>query len=94
MTPQYKSCTYSFECENPEDLVDFLKINICFGNFVNETLYNYENLPRDSNEVTFEFLKEHDHRNRELSGYDLKKIKRSRLLRYFNILRNVFNYNN
>ena len=92
VTPQYKSCAYSFDCDDPDDLVDFLKIIFCSKNLIHETLYNYDNLPKYSNEITFEFLKDHSHRDYELSGYDMRKIKRSRLLTYFKILRNVFNY--
>jgi hypothetical protein len=93
-TEDQQSCTYSFNCEFAEDLVDFLKYLICPSNTVSEVLYNYDNLPGISDEITFEFLKEHDDRNYEISGYNGFKLKRKRLVRNLRMLRNVFNYYN
>jgi hypothetical protein len=93
-TPYQQSCTYSFNCEFAEDLVVFLKYLICKSNTVNEVLYNYDNLPGSSEEITFEFLKQHDDRNYEISGYNGFKFKRNRIVRILRMLRNVFNYYN
>ena len=93
-TEDHQSCSYSFDCEFAEDLAVFLKYLICKTNTVNEVLYNYDNLPGTSNEITFEFLKEHDNRNYEISGYNGFTLKRNRLIRNLRMLRNVFNYYN
>jgi hypothetical protein len=90
--PRHQSCTYSFECEFASDLADFIQYIICPHNKVNEILYNYDNLPDNSNEITFEFLHDYDHSDYEISGYNNKKLKRCRLLRNLRMLRNVFNY--
>lgn len=90
--PKFQSCTYSFECEFAKDLADFIQYVFCHHNRVNETLFNYDNLPNDSNEITYEFLHDYDHRDYEISGYDNQKIKRRRLLRNLRMLRNVYNY--
>ena len=91
-TPISQSCTYSYECEFANDLADFMQYCVCPDNRVNEILYNYDNLPDDPDEITFEFLHDHDHADYELSGYNGKKFKRGRLLRNLRMLRNVFNY--
>lgn len=91
-TPMSQSCTYSFECEFAKDLADFIDYVICRGNKVNETLYNYDNLPNDSNEITYEFLHDYDHSDFEISGYDNRKLRRGRLLKNLRMLRNVYNY--
>jgi len=91
-TPKHQSCTYSFECEFAKDLADFIQYLFCSNNKVNEILYNYDNLPDDPNEITFEFLNDYDHKDYELSGYNGKSLKRDRLLRNLRMLRNVFNY--
>lgn len=93
-TPEHQSCTYSFDCEYAHDLVDFLKYIICKKNTINEVLYNYDNLPATSNEITFDFLQENDERPYEISGYNGLKCNRKRLLRNLRMLRNVFNYYN
>jgi len=91
-TPHWHSCTYSFECEYAKDLVDFLQYIICNGNTVNETLFNYDNFPISSNDVTYEFLNDYDHSDYELSGYDNQKLSRKRLLRNLRMLRNISNH--
>lgn len=93
-TPEHPSCTYSFDCEYANDLVDFLRYIICKENTINEVLYNYDNLPASSSEITFDFLQENDERTYEISGYNGLKCTRKRLLRNLRMLRNVFNYYN
>ena len=90
-TPKYQSCSYSFECENDYDLADFLQYVICACNTVNEVLYNYDNLPDDSNKITYEFLHDYDHADYEISGYNGKKISSKRLLKNLRMLRKLSN---
>jgi hypothetical protein len=91
-TPQTQSCTYSFECEFASELVDFIQYIICPRNKLNETLFNYDNLSEDPNEITFEFLHDHDHSDYELAGYDWRKFNRKRMVRNLRMLRNIFNH--
>jgi hypothetical protein len=91
-TPQAQSCTYSYECEFAYDLADFIQYLIGPDNKINEILYNYDNLPENPHEITFEFLNDYDHVDYEISGYNNKKLKRCRLLKNLRMLRNVFNY--
>jgi len=91
ITRAHNSCTYSFDCEFAHELVDFLEFVFCKANRVNEVLYNYDNFPYDSNDVTFEFLNEYDNSDYELSGYDNQKLRRKTLLRNLRMLRNVSN---
>lgn len=86
--------TYSFRCECELDVVDYLEYMICNKNTVNEILYNYNDLPTESNEIWFEDLHNDALIHREISGYNNKKIKRKRLLRILRMIKNVFNYYN
>lgn len=88
----YQSCSYSYECECVHDLADFIKYLICPGNKVNEILYNYDNLPEDPNNITFDFLNEFDHIEYEISGYNNIRLKNKRLLRNLRMLRNIYNH--
>ena len=87
-----KSCTYSFNCDSVKDLADFIQFLICSSNKVSYILYNYDNLPTESNEISYEFLAEHDERTYEISGYDNEDLKRNVLLRNLRMLRNIYNY--
>lgn len=88
------ACTYSFACDDENDLADFLQYTICSHNTVNEILYNYDNLPNDCNKITFEFLAKYDDPLYEISGYNGQKLRRKKLIRNLRMLKNVFNYYN
>jgi len=87
-----KSCTYSFECKSHNDLADFLEFLLDRTNTFSYILYNYDNLPETSNEITFEFLKMYDNKVYELSGYDNELYRRKNIIKNLRILRNIFNY--
>ena len=90
-TPRVQSCTYSFDCDHICDLVEFLQYVVCPSNRVNEVLYNYDNLPDDSNKITYEFLHDYDHSDYEISGYNDKKFSSKRLFKNLRMLRKIGN---
>jgi hypothetical protein len=92
LSSKYEPCAYSFECETATDLADFIEYLFCPHNTVNEILYSYDNLPENSNDITFDFLREYECEDIEISGYNGFNFKRRRLLRNLRMLRNVFNY--
>lgn len=93
-TPKRQSATYSFVCDNEEELSYFLKYLICKNNKVNEILYNYDNLPFDSNDITFDFLNNYEHSDYEISGYNNKSFSRNRILKNLKMLKNIYNIYN
>ena len=93
-TPKFQSCTYSFVSEDVYNLVDFLQYIISKENKVSEILFNYNNLPLDSKDITFEFLQQFDHDDYEISGYNNVQITTKGLIKSLKMLRNVFNYYN
>jgi hypothetical protein len=88
------SCTYSFVCKDYRDLADFLSFVICKKNLWTYVLYNYDNLPYDSNDITYEFLSEYESSVYELTGYNNETCIRKNLCKILRMLRNVFNYYN
>ena len=89
-----ESCTYSFVCKDYRDLADFLSFVMCKNNLWTYVLYNYDNLPYDSNDITYECLKECESNVYELAGYNNLDYSRKRLCSILRMLRNVFNYYN
>ena len=87
-----RTCTYSYECEFAHDLADFIQFLIDDSNTVSYILYNYDNLPETSNEITYEFLHDCDDRQYEISGYDNMPLKRGQLLKNLRMLRNIHNH--
>ena len=94
VTNNIDACTYSFVCKDHRDLADFLSFVICKENLWTYVLYNYDNLPYDSNDITYEFLKEYESNVYELTGYNNLDYNRKRLGSILRMLRNVFNYYN
>lgn len=84
---------YSFSCNYASELIDFVSFVVCKKSKISYTLYNYDDLPYDSNDIDFEYLKELDGDNAyELAGYDNQKYNKKEILKFLRMLRNVFNY--
>ena len=94
--PATRSCgelVYSYECKHREDLVDFICFVIDKQNCVSYSMFNYDNLPANSDDITFHFLQEYDVDTYEVAGYDDKKLLKSELSKYLRLLKNVYNEN-
>jgi hypothetical protein len=95
-TEKVKSVSYSFECEFAHELADFITFIICKKNAVTYVLYNYNNLPFTSNEITYAFLARCDtprlrNESYELAAYDRCKLRKREVTEYLRMLRNVAN---
>jgi hypothetical protein len=86
-----ESCVYSFKCEFAHELEDFLSFVVCKKNHWTYTLYNYDNLPSTSDEISYDFLQRNDSKVYELAAYDYQKFNKKQLLKNLRILRSVFN---
>lgn len=83
---------FSFICEDADDLASFISFVICKENLWTYVLYNYDNLPDDSNDITFGFLKDCDSQTYEIAGYNKLFYSKKQLMRNLRMLRKVFNY--
>jgi len=87
----FKSSVYSFECKYYKELVDFMEFLFDKKNTLSYILFNYDNLPATSNEITFEFLNMHDSPVYEISGYDNIMFNKEDLYKILRVLRNIIN---
>jgi len=87
----FQTAPYSFECESAYNLASFLLYILDSRNIINETMYNYDNLPKHSNDITYDFLKFYDHVDYEIVGYDNIKFRKSNLLRSLRMLHDIKN---
>jgi len=84
---------YSFYCNYASELLDFISFVICKKSKINYTLYNYDDLPNNSDDINYQYLKELDgDKEYELAGYDNQKFNKKEILKFLRMLRNVFNY--
>ena len=83
--------THSFYCDTVSGLADFVSTVICKSNLWSYTLYNFDNLLTDANDITFGYLDELATKDHELSGYDNLEYSKKELKKMLRILRNVYN---
>lgn len=93
-TKTTKSCCFSFSCKHVKDVANFLSFVICEQNLWTYVLYNYDNLPATSDEITFDFLKRNQSSDYELAGYNKMLYDKDLLLKNLRMLRSVFNLYN
>jgi hypothetical protein len=84
--------TYSFYCDTMHDTMDFVRTVICKENLWSYSLYNCDNLPLDSDDITFGTLEHSVGFRNEITGYDYQTYNKKTLKRMLRILRNVYNY--
>ncbi len=82
---------YSFRCDTLVTLIDFIRFAISDFNILNYTLYNYDELPANSYDISYEQLAWCQSISREIVGYDNRKFTRKGLKRVLKLLRNVYN---
>jgi hypothetical protein len=90
----YESKEYSFICEELQDVIYFITFVVSKKNLWSYTLYNYDSLPVDSNDISFEYMHNNDYADMVLAMYENKKYNRHILTKNLRMLRNVFNYYN
>lgn len=82
---------YSFKCKKTKHLSSFIHFVIDCNNPSSYILYNYDNLPATSDEITYEFLDTYDDTNYEIVGYDDVTVSHKLTKRILRIVKNVFN---
>ena len=87
------SVPYSFYCNYASELIDFISFVLCKKSKISYTLYNYDDLPNDADEIDYQYLSDLDGDIAyELAGYDNQKFNKKEILKFLRVLRNVFNY--
>jgi hypothetical protein len=85
--------SYAFSCKYASELFNFIDFLLCKKSKLIYSLYNYNNLPYNQNEIDYYYLKNLDGDDEyELTGYDNQKKSKKQILKYLSILKNVFNY--
>jgi hypothetical protein len=89
----YKCVPYSFYCKHITEITDFIDFIICKDSKISYTLYNYNDLSNDSDNIDFDYLHNLDNKlSFEISGYDNQKFNKNNITKFLKVLKNVFNY--
>ena len=92
-TPKFRSSTYSFISKSEKSLADFLGYIMCTNTSkINETLYNYNNFPNNTNDITYDFLNCFAHNDNEIIGYDDVEINHTIIIQKLKLLKNIYNH--
>ena len=89
----FNSEPYSFvcDCSNVDSLVYFISFITCAESKVTYELYNYDNLPESSHDITYEFLEIFLDRPYEIAAYDKISYSKSDIKNHLNMIRFVYN---
>jgi hypothetical protein len=91
--PTYKTVfePYSFRCLSTQVLVDLISLTVDNDNSVSYSLYNCNNLPYESDDISIDILNYDCCKGNEVVGYDNMKLSNKVLRRYVGIVGNMFN---
>jgi hypothetical protein len=87
----YRFVPFSFTCRYRDDLIDFIEIFLCKQCNWSYELYNYDNLPAESNDITYEFLHDNLDDSYNIVSYDDEKYSKRSLKKWLRILQYVKN---
>jgi hypothetical protein len=82
---------FSYNCENIKSLEYFISFIMCQQNLLTVTLYNLDNLPYDSKNITYDYLSENTNDDNELAEYEKVNYSSKRLKNLLKTIKNVFN---
>jgi len=82
---------FSYNCENIKSLEYFISFIMCQQNLLTVTLYNLDNLPYDSKNITYDYLSENTSDDNELAEYEKVNYSTKRLKNLLKTIKNVFN---
>lgn len=82
---------YSFMADCASDVAEFILFAMDKKNLKNVVLYNYDNLPETSDEITYEFLCKWQSSTYEIAGYNGANPNHKSLVRTLRMLRNIYN---
>jgi cell division protein FtsI/penicillin-binding protein 2 len=92
MSEQFETTPYCFRCEFANELEQFIRVIISEESKVMYELVNYVDLPLDSDDITFEYLKEYDLPTITITSIVSRYYSSRKVTSLLRMLRNVFNY--
>ena len=82
---------FVFCAAESSDIVEFVLLTFGQDKSMNYILYNYNNLPEDACEMTYEFMESNIDRRYEIAAYDDVFVKRNLVKRLVRLTKNLYN---
>jgi len=73
------------------DIVDFILLSFSRSNSLSYIMYNYNNLPEDACELTYEFMESNMDRRYEIAAFDNVDVRRNHIRRLVRLTKNMYN---
>jgi hypothetical protein len=81
---------FSFQCKLKKNILSFIDYIVSI-NRCEFTLYNFDNLSYNSNNIHFKFLEDSQEENNSIVSYDRDHFDETMCLNMLNILKNIYN---
>jgi hypothetical protein len=82
---------FVFCASESDDIVDFIMLSFSGSNSLSYIMYNYNNLPEDACEMTYEFMETNMDRRYEIAAFDNVDIRRNNIRRLVRLTKNMYN---
>ena len=87
-----EAVSYSFNCYYSKELSDFISFIVCPKSKLSYTLFSYNDLPLDNEEIDYNYLNNLDNdKLYEVAGYDNQKYNKKQIVSILKFLKYVFN---
>jgi hypothetical protein len=87
-----EAVSYSFNCYYSKELSDFISFIVCPKSKLSYTLFSYNDLPLDNEEIDYNYLNNLDNNKLyEVAGYDNQKYNKKQIVSILKFLKYVFN---
>ena len=73
------------------NIVDFIILAFSRSNSLSYIMYNYNNLPDDACDMTYEFMESNMDRRYEIAAFDNVDIKRNHIKKLIRLTKNMYN---
>ena len=82
---------FVFCAQESNDIVDFIILAFSRSNSLSYIMYNYNNLPDDACDMTYEFMESNMDRRYEIAAFDNVDIKRNHIKKLIRLTKNMYN---
>jgi len=82
---------FVFCAQESDDIVDFIFLSFSRSNSLSYIMYNYNNLPEDACDLTYELMESNMDRRYEIAAFDNVDIRRNHIRRLVRLTKNMYN---
>ena len=82
---------FVFCAQESNDIVDFILLTFSKSSSMSYIMYNYNNLPEDACDMTYEFMEGNMDRKYEIAAFDNVSVRKQMIKRLVRLTKNMYN---